>query len=534
MRKRKQSSNESGAALIAVIFISILLMTACAMLLTAVGHNSRNSTDVLSETKAYYAAESGIQAAINVFRNDTTLTNPYSYAVNDSRLATKLPYVPISGEFRVPIGSTSSSYTISIDDPDNSKVSTTYSVDGEFLQADGFSYASTRSFGSTNITTLSFVPVASTTVNQPMANGTTFGSFRVTNTGAGSAITPTKFRINYRMSAPRAAVRSMRGTIQADGTIAFDAYTYSLMGPNNLKLCSTVSCSTAGTAFTLSAPIAGGDSAQFYGKMDAIEPYRLRIIAIGYGPNGSKKELRAVVQRNFFNDLGSSAAIAMVGPNAYFSVGTSAQMQISGGGNPSVTVSDQAGLNTVNSQHTNGTITPPPEIAGPDVPDWQQNTQAMDAFIKQLKQAAQNSGRYYDSSTAPPSFGDFNSGQGITFCDRSCTMGGNTEGGGILVVTHTLYTSGNPKFNGLVLVVGQYLSSGDPGGMVRSGGGNEIFTGNIVIAPYNPDNLAAGWGQPRYDQSGGPGDTVNSAVAVDQAFDGTSAITDFILGIVEK
>jgi hypothetical protein len=158
----------------------------------------------------------------------------------------------------------------------------------------------------------------------------------------------------------------------------------------------------------------------------------------------------------------------------------------------------------------------------------------MDAFIKQLRQAAQNSGRYFDGSTSPTSFGSFATGQGITFCEGSCTMGGNSEGGGILVVTGTFYTSGNPKFNGLVLAVGQYNGTSDPGGVVRSGGGNEIFTGNIVIAPYNPLNLAAGWGEPRYDQSGGPGDTVNSAVAVDQAFDGTSAITDFILGIVEK
>ena len=47
MRKKKGFSDETGAALIAVIFISILLVTACAFLLSAVGYNSRNSTDVL-------------------------------------------------------------------------------------------------------------------------------------------------------------------------------------------------------------------------------------------------------------------------------------------------------------------------------------------------------------------------------------------------------------------------------------------------------------------------------------------------------
>src|SRR5262249_55345005 len=121
-----------------------------------------------------------------------------------------------------------------------------------------------------------------------------------------------------------------------------------------------------------------------------------------------------------------------------------------------------------------------------------------------------------------------------TFCDGSCNMGGNSQGGGILVITGTFTTSGNPKFNGLVLAVGRYVNAANPGGVVRSGGGNETFTGNIVIAPYDPNNLAAGFEQPRYDQSGGPGDTINSNVAVEQAFDGTSAISDFILGVAEK
>jgi hypothetical protein len=150
----------------------------------------------------------------------------------------------------------------------------------------------------------------------------------------------------------------------------------------------------------------------------------------------------------------------------------------------------------------------------------------LDDFVKRLRQAAGNSGRIF-SGTNPTTFGDFTSGTGITFCEGDCTMGGNAEGGGILVVTGTFYTSGNPKFNGLVLVTG-------PGGVVRSGGGNELFTGNIVIAPYDPNNLAAGFGEPVYNQDGGPGDTVNSSPKIDTAFDGTAAITDFVLGIVEK
>jgi hypothetical protein len=157
----------------------------------------------------------------------------------------------------------------------------------------------------------------------------------------------------------------------------------------------------------------------------------------------------------------------------------------------------------------------------------------MDALIRQLRQTAQNSGRYFNG-TNPSSFGDFATGTGITFCEGSCNMGGSASGGGILVVTGTFTTSGNPSFKGLVLAVGRYVNASNPGGVVRSGGGNELFIGNIVIAPYDPNNLAAGFEQPRYDQSGGPGDTINSDVALDQAFDGTAAISNFILGIAEK
>jgi hypothetical protein len=208
-------------------------------------------------------------------------------------------------------------------------------------------------------------------------------------------------------------------------------------------------------------------------------------------------------------------------------------MTIDGGTVPSVTVSDTTGLQTVLSNHTNGTIEPPPEVAGNDLPDWQQSTTALDSLIRQLRQTAQNSGRYFNG-TQPTSFGNFEQGTGITFCEGSCTLGGNTEGGGILVVTGTFTTSGNPKFKGLVLAVGRYVSASNPGGVVRSGGGNEVFIGNIVIAPYNPDDLMAGFEQPRYNQSGGPGDTINSDVDVDVAFNGTSAITNFMLGVAEK
>lgn len=529
---RKLDIKQRGAALVTVILVSLLLGTACVAMLSAVSASSKNNSDALSEYKAYYAAESGLQATINVLRNGGI---NYSQAAADADLSTWLGNGPIA------IG-TEASYTISVTDPDHSADSITYSTNGTFEQADGYTYLPQRTYtGGGGTLTVSYLGQGSTTATHPITS-TPFGNFQIVQTGTGVTTSDIlEFRIDYVVSAPHPATRTIRGSINmSTRLVSFGSNSYSLQG-STITLCNSISNCSTGPVITLPAPTTSPQSAPIlYGKMTPIEPVRLKVITTGYGPSGtsSTKQLEAIVQRNFFNDLGSSSAISMLGPNAFFNIGSSSQMSINGGSNTSITVSDPNGLNNVNAAlagppDRRANVTPAPEIAGNDLPSWQQSSTAMDAFVNELKSAAQQNGRYFSSSD-PTNFGDYATGTGITFCDRSCTMGGNTDGGGILVVTHTFNTSGNPRFNGLVLVVGQYASASDPGGVVRSGGGNETFTGNIVIAPYNPSNLVAGWGQPRYDQNGGAGDTINSEVAVDQAFDGTSAITDFVLGIAEK
>ena len=361
-----------------------------------------------------------------------------------------------------------------------------------------------------------------------MTAGTSFGNFRIVKTGSGANITDFRFKLDFNMTGPRTATRALSGTISSARVVTFDApnYRYELMG-SSIHLCRTSACSPAGTfSLILPAPqLTPLDSQIIYGQMSPIEPYRLVVQSTGYGPGSSMKRLEAVMQRNFFNDLGASSAISMIGPgaNLIFDPGTSHQMDILGGSVPSVGVLDLTGLQTVNGAHTNGTLTPPPAVLNPsELPDWQQSSAAMDALIRQLRQTAQNSGRYFNGGpSAQQGWGDFTSGTGITFCEGSCGMGGNTSGGGILVITGTFTTSGNPKFKGLILAVGPYVNSSNQGGISRSGGGNEVFTGNIVIAPYDPNNLSAGFQCPRYEQNGGPGDTIYSDIDVNNAFGGS-------------
>jgi hypothetical protein len=98
----------------------------------------------LAETKAYYAAESGLQATINVLRNDSTAS--YAGAVANPSMSTWLPYNwPIGTPTRAVIGqapgsydpNVGSAYSIFVDDPDGTQVSSTFDTSSMFILPGG-------------------------------------------------------------------------------------------------------------------------------------------------------------------------------------------------------------------------------------------------------------------------------------------------------------------------------------------------------------------------------------------------------------
>lgn len=528
------NTDQRGAALVTVIMISVLLLTASIALLSSVGANSRNSTDVLSETKAYYAAESGLQATINYLRNTPNMN--YSTALDQQTAGT----LPVSGPNAVG-GETT--YTIQITDPDNAGTSTTYTSGGVFAVTASGPWETTKYFPDNidaNRTELTFVPPTGAPVTFTHPDSAPFpelGSFRVTTFGTGGTMTQMLFRIDYFMTEPREATRSIRGTIVINGTspeIQYESYSYNLSG-GTIALCPDSSCTTSGTAFAnipMSVPVSGSEDTPVYAKIGPVDPHRLLVLATGFGPNRAVKRLEGIIQKNFFNDSAGGSPLQAMGPNFNAEIGTSNRVEIDGGSSPAIGVCDQASLNTVNNEvdASNGTVNPPPAITCQEVPGWMSSPMALDVVVRQLRQSAINSGRYFTNGgpSNTQGWGNFADGTGLTFCEGNCSFGGNNEGGGILVVTGTLITSGTPKFKGLVLVTG-------PGGIERNGGGTEIFIGQIVVAPYDPNNLTDTWTMtPIYDQQGGPGDLINSNIAIDDAFNGTSAISNFMLGIAEK
>ncbi len=550
----RNNRKENGAALVTVLMISVLLGIAIVALLSSVGANSKNSTDVLSETKAYYVAESGLQSTINVLRNTPAAT--YSAAVANPSLSNWITY-NCSGT-KVSVGpnscaSAGTSYSINVSDPDNSSALTTFSTIGTF-PTNGTGTISFPNSTSPSRITLSFDNVTNCGISftnnthcnpNPTTLNPLLSTLRIEKIGTTSIQIPStgvRFSINYVISDPRPATRTIRGTIsQATSSsnilITFDSPNYTLMG-TIVNLCQTATInSCAGISFSIPNPAtASVTNSSFFMRTTPVEPYRLKVLSTGYGPNGAKKQLEGIIQNNFFNDLGSSAAITMqgTGNGLVFNNGNSSVASLTGdNGVPSVGVMDSTGLtNVLNGIPSNNNhVTPAPAVIT-DVPDWLASPQNLDAMISQLRITAKNSNRYNadpgNSSPKITNVGDFTTGTGITFCEGNCTA--NVDGGGILVVTGTLQNKGGWSFKGLIIITGT-------GGWERSGGGNGLITGNVVIAPYTSAQLASNVFSlpPKYTVTGnGTSEIEYDALNLDTAFDGTSSISNFMLGVAEK
>jgi Tfp pilus assembly protein PilX len=554
----KSKNNESGAALVTVLFISVLLGIACIALLSAVGSNSKNSTDVLSETKAYYAAESGLQATINVLRNNSTAT--YSEAIkNSGTLSTWLTY-NCSGT-TISIGpnactSSGTSYSLNVTDPDDATTATTYSTVGTFdTNGTGtYSYPDastsdriTLTFGNTSNCTITWATSTHcgtdpSSANSPLSTLT----IEKVNSGAQIPSTGVKFSINYSIVSPRPATRTIKGTIkQATATdpilITFESSSYKLTG-STISLCQTSTTSPcAGISHSIANPAANTTTTvNFYLKTNALEPYRLKVLSTGYGPNGAKKQLEGIIQKNFFNDYSSPAAVTMQG------TGTGLVFSWTGGGNAkiigedgsgSIAVTDSTGLSTVNTTvnglSASSVVTPAPSMVT-DIPDWLSTPQKFDAILSQLKITASNSGRYFTSTSGLANIGNLDSdgkpdGTGITFFDGDLNPG-NLDGGGILVVKGNLTTKGDWNFKGLIIVTGAE-------GWSRSGGGCGTVSGGVIISPYTSTQLASNVFSlpPKYTKTGGGCSEIDfDTFDLSVVFDGTTSISNFMLGVVEK
>lgn len=609
LEAQNDRNGEKGAALVMALLISALLMVASAGLILETTTNTYNVTDMTSEQQAYNAAESGIQAAVNVLRDNVTLADDErlddtvaatakpnridylkaldladSNAEGDSALVPRLSrwmtYDGTQPDRVVMGGTTDYSYKIELSDPDHTGALVTYGTTGKFYFHDTGNNAQITYGNNTNGFVFQYIPQASHQVDTTGgAASSDYGMFRVTKYGNGAQIdSPNRFEIVVTMTVPYNGVRVIRGYITTNTSssgdwsvpnVMTDSRTFTLQG-SKIELTTiggnpvgtTYSTSTPSGFTTVLAPIAALGTPvdnTITGTITSPEPIRLLIKSTGYGPRGATKQLEAVIQKNFFNGLTAPATLTLIGPNhtdectttcdpevpetdVVFNPGSSnvtaysGQDQVSHDIIPPIGTTDDDNLDVVYDSvdgqppHPfNGDVIGVPTNVTTEMPYWLSTPQILDSTIKSLYNVALGAGRYFPNGSEPGSFGNYDTGQGITFCDGDCVLEG--EGGGILVVTGQLTVHGNWSFKGLIIVTGQ-------NGVTRTGGGNGIIQGNMVVVPYVNSNVADGsepagaFLAPQYDLSGGGDSTIayNSNAMADSLL----AVDNFVLGVVEK
>lgn len=560
-----QRNGERGAAMVVVLLVAFLLLVASAGLILESALNSANVTDAVAEQQAYHAAESGIQRTLNVLRGNVVpsvlldgsqpashINNKidFSKALNlstsnlpsdpsaTSRLSRWITYDSTMPD-RVALGPNVNefAYSIQVIDPDSAGSIISFNTTGN-INGVGNAYMVGSGM---NRATISFV--GNTVSNLNVSSGsaaTNIGRFVVSVTGAGATIpADVRFVIDFNMTAPYSAVRSIRGTIKA-GTITsgsvgtvqvqFDSLISELMG-SDIALPSR--------NFTPNPPTVSGGEKAVNASISGAEPIRLIVRSTGFGPRGASKQLEAVVRKSLFDGMRAPATLTLVGGSAgsVFNPGSSNVTEYSGEDvavpdtviPPIGTTNDpnlQAVLDSVDGlppHPFNGNVVGTPANVNSEMPAWLRNPQNLNTVVQNLRETSILAGRYFPSGITPPNFGNNATATGITFCDGNVSFNG--AGGGILVVTGKLTLNGNFNFNGLIIVTGAQ-------GVDRNGGGNGTLQGNVVVAPYNPSNLAAGFGPPRYDLSGGGNSTItyNSS----SLSNGLVAVSNFVLGVAEK
>jgi hypothetical protein len=236
----------------------------------------------------------------------------------------------------------------------------------------------------------------------------------------------------------------------------------------------------------------------------APEPNRIIANVTGFGPRNARKQMRMLLSRFAF-DVTTPSAITLRSADdnslLTFNAGDSARYHYIG--------NDKAGGSDVSAFGVTGTADytyltalslPGSQVFGnpsgvkqvpvADLPVWLQTADAARAFVIDLRNAAQNEGRYFTTGSQPADFGT-TSRPLLTFVDGDTDLS-PAGGSGLLVVTGTLTLNGSSAFSGLILVLGG-------GQLLRTGGGNGDSLGAILVARFgNTGNFLA----PTFNSSG--------------------------------
>ena len=281
----KNRDGEKGAALVMALLVSFLLLVASAGLLLETSTNTQNVTDATAEQEAFNAAESGLQAAIHVLRDNVTLadadridtTKPATHKANrinylkalnitqsndtttgldtTPRLSRWMNYEQTATD-RVRLGEAAYvaqngyAYKLEISDPDHTGAFVTFATNGRVSDFDGSNtplnptddIRDQKMYGNpTNGFLIKYYPKAQTRIDTTGGSAATdFGTFKVTKYGNGAQISAfNRFELITSMTEPYYGVRVVRGYIQSNTCpssvctvpkILVDSETFTLQG----------------------------------------------------------------------------------------------------------------------------------------------------------------------------------------------------------------------------------------------------------------------------------------------------------------
>ena len=538
--------SERGAALILVLFASLLILACALMLVLTTTISTTNAISSTDEMQAYYAAEAGLQDALNVLRGNVaphpndgtkmnfknainvgTSNNPSSGVAQLSRwLVYDYPSVSPNRVTLSPNYSTTDgiAYAITgISDPDNSR-EVIYSTGGAFNTNSLSTSVSTFNLGGG--VSVTYTPQASTniTTNGNPTLGTLSFSGVKNNTSIDFSTQTTTFTLQVTETGPLPTGSSspisvsLKGTFQ--GTITSTSSIVSLYFANQ-----SIEIPGVGTLFTMPSqtiqlPV-NGTVTTVQTAVNAPEPSRLIVKVVGYGPRGASKNLQMMVSR-FGVDYDPVATFVIRGAgndstsSSTISIGNSANYVYSGVdsalGNPLpafmvTTTPDFTNLSNLKSNNPSALVGDPAALI-PNLkqatlptdinllPKWLQTTSdpvfGARAFVSRLRSASQQQFYGCSSGASPGCDRYFNTAAG----DAAPTDfgAGTTDGLFTFVDGDVSLPSSGGK--GLLVVTGTLSMNGSQtfdglvlvlgGGVLdRSGGGNGSSGGAFVVARFN-------------------------------------------------
>jgi hypothetical protein len=557
---------ERGAALITVVLMSMMLLTAGLGLIAVTSNSASLAADATSEAQAYYAAEAGGQAVLGVLRgNDApsplfngtasddankmtfrkAITLAQSNATTDaypkSRLSRWLNYsgtasdgnsvVPINANYAAGSGM---AYNVEeVRDPDNSDI-VIFSTSGKFdnnTPTKGYTCSSGCATAQpTPVTlTITYAPRGSTSVFTTTSGATNLGSLTLSANNNGTFQVNDTLTLTVTQTKPWAATKAIRCTIAgtitktAGGwsgsglTVSLQTLTHSLDDViYTLNYAGApVATITNGTAFTLSANITPPD------------PQRLRVRIKGYGPRNAVKMIQMLIGRASL-DFNAPSTIALRSADdgtskMTVSVGSSAVYNYNGNDNangaslPAFSVTGDQDVGLINSTFNQGNQIQGYPAAAKQVPvssldKFLQTTDGYDgarATVDRLRQAAKSLKTPGCTGAASACDRYFGSGETVSNIGLNMTNGLMTFVDG----DYTLPPAGGA---GLLVVTGTLTMNGNAdykglilvlgGGTVsRQGGGGDTSLCAMAIARFGP---TGGFLAPSFTVSGGGNSTV--------------------------